>query len=406
MSDDRIVRVKRSAVVYKRMRDPQTVSRYYKMRMLSITDRRSLSGSSPTDIFVGRYGYPKVFVGPVMPPEFGNTSLLSSPELWRDMSIDEIIGMRLRLVRGIFTANVRDVEKGRMMENLKDLAMAETPVDSDMKLSGSMNIGMDLNDHVEPFGPSARLLDFDVGNAKADRRIESRYSDRDATSTTSIIELYEKGVPVSKISRGLSAGLFGLGKKRRMVPTRWSITAVDDIISKSKREKIKEYSPIEHIEMYYNTALDNRWLIFFMPGEWNYESIEAWYPHTTWNENPNEVSIYSSSEGYRGRSTYAEIGGCYYAARLAVTERLEQMKRQARVVILREVHDGYTLPVGVWNVREHVRDTLGKGAKTLDGKDTVLSSISGKLDITPREWIRNSSILKSVFLQKTIKEYM
>ncbi|EQD64458.1 hypothetical protein B2A_01987, partial [mine drainage metagenome] len=26
------------------------------------------------------------------------------------------------------------------------------------------------------------------------------------------------------------------------------------------------------------TALDNRWLILFLPGSWRYESIETWYP--------------------------------------------------------------------------------------------------------------------------------
>lgn len=406
MTNDGVVRVKRTDAVYKRMRDPQVISRYYKTKMVSIADKHSLSGSSPTDLFVGRYGYPKVFVGPVVPPEFGNTSIFSSPELWRSKSIEEIVGMRLRLVRGIFTANIRDVEKGKMMENIRDLALAESPVDSDMGISGKINIKSDVRDHVEPFGPSVKLSGFDMGNAHADKRIESRYSDRDATSTTSLIELYDKGVPVSKLSKGLSAGIFGIGKNRKMVPTRWSITAVDDTISKNKREKIKGYDPIDHIEMYYHVALDTRWMVFFIPGEWNYEAVEAWYPHTTWNDNPREISISSSSEGYKGRSTYAEITGSYYAARLAVTERLEKMKRQARILILREIHDGYNMPVGVWNVREHVRETLGKPPITVEDINGILGNVALKLDVTPKEWIRNSTILKSIFLQKGIMEYM
>ena len=42
----------------------------------------SLSGSSPPSVFVGSYGYPKVGVGPMVPPIHGNTTLLDNPEKW------------------------------------------------------------------------------------------------------------------------------------------------------------------------------------------------------------------------------------------------------------------------------------------------------------------------------------
>jgi Uncharacterized conserved protein len=40
----------------------------------------SISGTSPPSVFVGSYNYPKVFVGPMVPPIHGNTELLDSPE--------------------------------------------------------------------------------------------------------------------------------------------------------------------------------------------------------------------------------------------------------------------------------------------------------------------------------------
>ena len=52
------------------------------------------------------------------------------------------------------------------------------------------------------------------------------------------------------------------------------------------------------------------------------------------------------------------MGGCYYSGRLAVTEKMRLLKKQGAALILREAHEGYTAPVGVWNVREHVRGTL------------------------------------------------
>ncbi len=44
----------------------------------------SISGTSPPSVFVGSYNYPKVFVGPMVPPIHGDTSLLDSPEKWKD----------------------------------------------------------------------------------------------------------------------------------------------------------------------------------------------------------------------------------------------------------------------------------------------------------------------------------
>lgn len=208
-------------------------------------------------------------------------------------------------------------------------------------------------------------------------------------------------MPVSKLQRAFSAGIFGLKSNRKFVPTRWSITAVDDTLSKANLSTVKEEEPIDSIHVFYNSALDNRWLIFFFPGYWQYESIEVWYPRTIWNDG-SEVSIYSSYEGYRGRKTYAEIGGCYYAARLAVTEKLQEMKKQAMVLILRETHEGYVMPVGVWNVREHVRQTLNTKPDVLEDLSQVFDYIKRKLAIPPKEWVKNSTLLRDLLMQKRL----
>ncbi len=109
---------------------------------------------------------------------------------------------------------------------------------------------------------------------------------------------------------------------------------VDDTLSKNNLKEVKDYETLDAVRAFYNTALDNRWLIFFMSGNWQYESIEVWYPRTIWNDR-NEVMIYSSHGAYGGRKTYAEIGGCYYIAHLAVSEKLKEMRKQAVVLILR-----------------------------------------------------------------------
>jgi hypothetical protein len=398
--------VKRSSIVYKHMRDPALLSYYYKVKMMPINERLDLSGSSPTDIFIGRNNYPNVYIGPMLPPEFGDTSILSTPERWKSFSIPKIVEMRSKLVRGIYKSKVYNVEKGRMEEQVRDLALAERPAEAEVKFAKKLFITLSLRDEVQPFGPSAALRSFDVYNIKADRKIESMYNDGDARASTAVVELYEKGIPVSKIQQSFSAGLFGISAKRRFVPTRWSITAVDDTIAKSNLDEVKDYESIDTIHAYYNVSLDNRWLILFIPGKWQYESSEAWYPKTIWNENGTDVSIYSSYEGYKGRKTYAEIGGCYYAAKLAVTEKLKSMKKQAMVLILREVHEGYIMPVGVWNVREHVRETLGTAPIILNGRQDIFNIIKEKMEIRPKDWIMNCRILRDIISQRGINDYI
>jgi hypothetical protein len=397
--------VKRSDIVYKHMRDPALLRYYYKLKMMPMTSKLEIVGSCPTDLFVGRYGYPYVNIGPLLPPEFGDTSILATPERWVHMSIEDVVGMRSKLVRGMHLTKVSNVEKGRYEELVRDLALAERPAEADATFSNKPTVKLTLKDEVQPFGPSAQLKNLDVYNVKADTKVENMYSDFDATAKTSMVELYNKGIPVSKIQRGLSAGLFGLKSNRKFVPTRWSITAVDDTLSKVNLEEVKSYDPIDAIYAYYNNALDNRWLIFLIPGSWQYESIEAWWPKTIWNENGVDISIFSSNENYYGRKTYAEIGGCYYSGRLAITEKLQMLKKQAIALILREVHDGYVMPVGVWNVREHVRETLQCEPLIMHSMEDMMACIRGRLDINTMGWIRNSRILRDLISQRRLYEY-
>ena len=142
-----------------------------------------------------------------------------------------------------------------------------------------------------------------------------------------------------------------------------------------------------------------------MPSEWQYELIEAWYPKTTWNPYGSKISIFNSYEFYKGRTTYAEIGGCYYAARFAVNELLNNERRQAGVVVLREAHPGYIMPIGVWNVRESVRKTLKQQYLKFDTLSETLIHVSKKMDIPIQRWIRNSALLKNHLHQKRIEDF-
>src|SRR2546426_7645270 len=49
-------------------------------------------------------------------------------------------------------------------------------------------------------------------------------------------------------SRAFSVGAFGIETNRRFVPTRWSITAVDDTIGKQLRDRVHAFPLINEID--------------------------------------------------------------------------------------------------------------------------------------------------------------
>lgn len=394
--------VKKSFSVYENMRNPYFLKRFYKFKTIDMIKTNEIYGSSPPDIFVGRVGYPNVYIGPLVPPTTGDTEIMGTPEMWVGKSIPEIVELRSTLVRGMHRSKVTNPDKGRVEEMIKEIALADRFTNIELTLKHRPSLKMSFNENSQPFGPSAPLEKMSVGNMKADRKVESAYLDTDLPAGDAMVELYEKGVLVSKIQKALAAGLLGRGRSRRFVPTRWSITAADDTLSKDKLKRIKEMGTIDSIKVYENIALDNRWIIMVIPGKWEYESMEAWYPNTTWNMNSTEIDMGVSYEPFDGRKTYAEIGGCYYAARLAVSELLEKKQAQAKIIILREVHSGYIMPVGVWNVREHVREALGKAPMSFTGMDEALRHISSRLEIPLKTWISNSTMFKKMLYQKTL----
>jgi len=151
--------------------------------------------------------------------------------------------------------------------------------------------------------------------------------------------------------------------------------------------------------------LDNRFEVLMIPGAWSYEAMEAWYPGTVWNPSENSIIMFSDWEGFEGRTTYANIGGCYYAARLAVGELLAMERRQAAVVVLREAHPGYIMPVGVWQVRENVRNAMGQKPFKYNTLDEALARVASQFQIPIELWIGRSKLLQDALFQRKITQY-
>lgn len=389
-------------------RCPIIVKLYSYIKAKPLYDSTELEGSSPPGVFIGRIGYPYVYAGPLVPPVQGDTSLYDFPELWLGRSIEEIVDFRIKLIRGKFKVNVKKVEEaGRLMDLTREMALSLSPVDTEVTFKNKPSGSLLLDDDVQPIGPSAQLKDMLINEVKADHRMEKAYGDIDLKASEAVLSLHMDHVPVSRIQRAFSVGAFGLKGQRRLVPTRWSITAIDSMISRALINDVIKKSPIiNEYKVYESNYLDNRFIILMLPSAWSYEAIEAWHPGTTWNPASENIAICGDWEGYKGRRNYASIGGCYYAARLAVAEKLAEDGRQATALVLRESYPGYIMPVGVWQVRENVRNALRQSPRKFSEFKEALDYISQKFQIKLKVWIESSKIISDALHQEKLTKYI
>ena len=368
---------------------------------------KTLSGATPPSVFVGRYGYPKVKVGPMLPPLHGDTTILDKPEMWLDKSIEEIVNYRLSLVRGVSNIDIHSTS-GKYIETLQELAMTSKSVESEATfektpipdIEQEKALGLDTDS--APFGPVAPLKTFKTSSSlSVDQRLENIFYDKDLRAAEGIVNLYQSGVEVSRIHRVLSMGMLGLQKNRRLVPTRWSISATDDVISASLIKKIETFPTIGFFNVYKYTHLGNYYSVILIPDDiWSFEMQEAWY------DNNGNLGVGIDFENANGLDHYPSIAGAYFAARLGVAEHLFKIRHKAAALILREIRPEYVIPVGVWQIREGIRKALDGEANQFDNFEKALSCACINLSVSKGEWIRNSEKYKNMREQIRITDFL
>ena len=233
-------------------------------------------------------------------------------------------------------------------------------------------------------------------SASSQRSIERVFYDRDLAASDAVLNLYRADVEISRIQRCFSIGMFG--KHRYLVPTRWSITATDSIISKSLADDILDHSFIDSYRIFNYAHLGNKFVVILFPHRWLYEMIEAWY-------SDGVLGFGSDYEDARGISHPPTIAGAYFAAKLGVLEYLHSIQRQAGVLILREISPEYALPVGVWQVREGIRSAMQQKPIIVDSFDAALYTATKMTSITLLEWLKHGHI-SDLLRQKTLSDFV
>jgi DNA repair protein NreA len=339
-----------------------------------------------------------VKLGPMVPPLHGDTMILDKPEMWHGKNIEEIVGYRLSLVRGVTDFDV-NAQTGRYIELLHELAMAEQSTESEVTfekrpvsdIEQLKNNGLEMES--PPHGLVAPIKSFKTSSSiRVDHRIEDVYYDKDLHANSAIISLYSRGLDVSTIQRVFSLGMLGYRNKRKLVPTRWSISAVDGGISSHLIKTIELNPSVDQFEVYKYSHLGNSYSIIIVPDEvWSFEMQEAWF------DKFGNAGIAIDFEDANGLLDYpSNVAGAYFAARLGVTEHLLKRKRKAGAIVLREIRpEEYILPVGVWQVREGVRQALldkTNTKKEFESLESAYSYACASLSVSQTERIRYSKL--------------
>lgn len=348
--------------------------------------KKTVFGES-AEVFVGSFGYPAVSWGPVLP--LGEYA--GEREIY-EMGYERIIEHRVNVVRGKRYGGIRP--EGRLAEETRDVAMSARPIDVEMRFSKEPVFNPSFSSIAQPMGASGTMEDVKLCEnpkipGKADELLHERARAREIAA-----EMFDGGMDNYYITKVLSAGLLGMKDDRKMVPTRWSITATDDMLGKHIMGRVRGYQEVSDFYVLSHESLSNHFEIIVMPGKWEFENFEAWAPGTIWTLGGGGFRVSQEHEPFGGRTAYAESqAGGYYAARIGVLEFLDRIRRQGRVVSIREVYEGYQVPVGVFQVRENVRDaTLNVRKYSTLGE--ALGSAGGRLRGDISGYVGRSIILR------------
>jgi len=368
---------------------------------LKLPEKEEIYGISPKSVFVGTKGYPKVYAGPTLTiledPDL--IKIADDPKKWYGLSIEEILKLRYSLIGLGKKLEVRKEDK--LKEKIAEVSLAENFVDIAAKLRKRLRFSLFLDPLVQPFGPRGIIERLEIlSNPKIDKKVEKIVGDElKAREAVYLLYTYARK-DVWEISKIFSSGILGKEGNRKIVPTRWSITAVDSMLADELVRNIRAEREIEEYWVFSNEFLGNHFEILLVPGPFSFEMFEAWFPKSLWVKKGKPV-IQREYEFSFGRKGYAEKeAGAYYAAKFAIAEFLFRIKRRAGAIVIREIYPEYVIPVGVWEVRESIRRALMKKPKKFNSAEEALEDIGRRVRIDVREYKKRSVLLnqKNLYL--------
>jgi hypothetical protein len=326
---------------------------------------------------------------------------MERPDLWLTRKIDEIISIRFSLVRTKKAIPVNAAaDPDRLLHETQTMALSDTPTVSEATLIKRPSFTSVFTGRTLPIGPSAPLEMFRLDdNPKVPKPVDKVTSDTDLKAVSGVMELFNEGIRQEHLTRLLSIGLLGRGRSRKLVPTQWSITAIDDIIGRRLHRQVQRLPSINDYFVYTDQALGNKVVLLFLPTSWQFDALECWIGSV----DPPVISDY---EWYRGRKDYAKlVAGAYYATRLPVLDFLVNLRKQAGVIVFMETDPRKWVPLGVWRFREIAKRALSGIGKKFSTLDEAIQEIGGFLEHPISKWLEASEVYKEFTTQTRLTEF-
>ena len=366
---------------------------------------KDIYGKVPS-VFIGSYGYPDVRAGFLSTEEYSHHD---EPKFWssneREYGIPELVKLRSDMTNSSSISNVKLASRNigsKISDALKESSLTIKPVDAEIEIEKKPSFSLSLSPDRLPHGPSAKLRNMKITeNPKIPGFVQKIESDTDLKAASSLELLDKKGFDEHYLTKIFSAGNLGIKEERKLVPTKWSITAVDDMLGKNiSKTKIQDYKESD-FKAYFGGYMGNYYFVLMLPGPWRYELFETYVGSGL--SNPREYVSATDFEGSYGRKDYATntVGG-YYASRLAVLKHLDMKKENSSVLVLRFITDKYWVPLGVWVVREATRKALNQ--KSMDFSDIDLLIKYAKIFVMKKYNLDLDVLLKQSRLLREYKE--
>ncbi len=352
---------------------------------------------TPPSVFVGRSGYPKIFAGPMLVLGDENPEIYERPSSF-SKKVEDVLSLRMSLARTYKLFKIDSaLNPDRELSALQEIASSVRFIDIEGEYDKIIRKPT-LDDIAMPSGISAVFRKIRItSNPKIPDKVE-KISEDDIKAVEGVMELYTSGFPSSYIQRVFSVGM--VGKEKRLVPTRWSITAIHDIIAESLKQKIADFDIINDILLFSYEHYGNHFEIIIFPSKYSFQLIEIWVEKSLWSS--ERTWIGSDREGIGKKKEYSELSGGYYAARLPAVEFLYKTKKQAGIIVLREILPEYTAPLGVWVVEDGVRNALRQKPEKLSSLNEAISLAERRIKTRGEMWKRHIKFHIQESLEKFI----
>lgn len=377
---------------------------FFKTRKLEELDFLS---NSPPSVFIGsKLKYPNVNVGVLTPSQpLKQVNILSNQNEWTNfnLSIKQILDLRNQLINSRYQTQVKTTTN--LTEKSQEIGMSLKPTDLEINLIKKPNYTKEDDKITAPIRLVAPLKNIRITeNTNIHTKVDKVFNDTDMKAREAINYLYKNEFNEQFLQQLLSIGILGLKKNRRLVPTRFAITGVHDIIGKELMKEVKNNQPIEDHRLFYGYYLGNHYFILLLPNLFSYELFEY---GIRYGQIKDEMTDF---EDYFGRKDYASnsVGG-YYAVRLAVLEYLRKIKRQASAFIIRYETEEYWANLGVWVCETASKKAMSDKYISFYSRENALdfmkNFIFNKMKVNVDYVFKKSKLLNMIREQKGLRDF-